>query len=477
MNRAASAASTPLPADSQATPMSRESQPTVGNPFLVGAFAPVKEETTTEVLKVRGDLPADLNGLYVRIGPNPMKTPNAKKHHWFTGDGMVHGIAVQGGKAQWYRNRYVGSKTANQALGRPVIPGKARGVFDTVNTNVFAHAGRIWASVEAGPYPIQLDAQLNSVRHGLFNSDLPQGYTAHPHLDPITGDLHAVCYDAMKFRELSYVRVNAKGDVDKLVKIPVKHGPMVHDCAITRTQVVVMDLPVTFSMWSLLKREGFPYAWNRKHPARVGLLPREGDASGMRWYDVDPCYVFHPCNAYDLPDGTVVMDVVVHEHMFDQSRVGPEADTNPTFERWVLPARGNRVQRERICSRPQEFPRLNETLVGQPYRYAYTTEFAVDNSTGQCILKHDLDTGKTTEHQLSRDHKPGEFVFVPREGGKLEDDGWLVGYAHNEATQRGEFHVLDARTMSHQAVVEMPVRIPMGFHGNWVAQEALSQKA
>jgi len=476
MNRAATVASTPLPADSQAAPMSRESQPPVGNPFLVGAFAPVKDDTT-EVLKVRGDLPADLNGLYVRIGPNPMKTPKAKKHHWFTGDGMVHGISLQGGKAQCYRNRYVGSKTANKALGRAEIAGKTRGVFDTVNTNVFAHAGRIWASVEAGPYPIQLDAQLNSVRHGLFNSDLPQGYTAHPHLDPITGDLHAVCYDAMKFKELSYVRVNAKGDVDKLVKIPVKHGPMVHDCAITRTQIVVMDLPVTFSMWSLLKREGFPYAWNRKHPARVGLLPREGDASGMRWYDVDPCYVFHPCNAYDLPDGTVVMDVVVHEHMFDQSRVGPEADTNPTFERWVLPARGNRVQRERICSRPQEFPRLNETLVGQPYRYAYTTEFAVDNSTGQCILKHDLDTGKTTEHQLSRDHKPGEFVFVPREGGKLEDDGWLIGYAHNEATQRGEFHVLDARTMSHQAVVEMPVRIPMGFHGNWVAQEALSQKA
>jgi len=473
MNRAASVATTPFSSQHEAQLLKRDGQPPVGNPFLVGAFAPVKDETTTEVLKVQGELPLDLNGLYVRIGPNPMKTPNAKKHHWFTGDGMVHGIALQGGKAQWYRSRYVGSKTANQALGRPLIPGKTRGVFDTVNTNVFAHAGRIWASVEAGPFPIQLDAQLNSVRHGLFNSDLPQGYTAHPHLDPVTGDLHAVCYDAMKPRELSYVRVNAKGDVDKLVKIPVKHGPMVHDCAITRTQVVVMDLPVTFSVWSLIKREGFPYAWNRKHPARVGLLPREGDASGMRWYDVDPCYVFHPCNAYDLPDGTVVMDVVVHKHMFDESRVGPEANTNPSFERWVLPASGNRVQRERICSRPQEFPRLNETLVGQPYRYAYTTEFAVDNSTGQCILKHDLDTGQTTEHQLSRDHKPGEFVFVPREGGKLEDDGWLIGYAHNEATQRGEFHVLDARTMSHQAMVEIPVRIPMGFHGNWVASDAL----
>lgn len=448
------------------------------NPFLQGPFAPVAEELTESRLKVTGQLPIDLQGLYARIGPNPMKAPNPKKYHWFTGDGMVHGIRLEQGQALWYRNRYLGSQSVQKALGRPPLAGQTRGVFDTVNTNVYGHAGRIWASVEAGPSPIELDGQLASVRHSLLGSERPLPFSAHPHLDPITGDLHAVCYDAMKHRELFYVRVAAQGGVDKTVSIPVKHGPMVHDCAITRSQVVVLDLPVTFSWWSLLKRENFPYAWNPKHQARVGLLPREGQASDMRWYEVAPCYVFHTCNAFDQADGSVILDVVVHQRMFDRSRLGPEADGRPVFERWTLPAQGHQVVREVICTRSQEFPRLNERLVGQPYRYAYAVEFSVDNQGGQCLLKHDLHERRTTEHRFGTHRKPGEFVFVPRPDATAEDAGWLVGYAYNLDIQRGEFHVIDAQDMTGpaQAIVELPARVPMGFHGNWIDSQHLPKQ-
>ena len=444
-----------------------------GNPFLSGAFAPVAAETHAEQLTVRGEIPGELDGLYVRNGPNPLRPLPADKHHWFIGDGMVHGIRIAGGEARWYRNRYVGTHAVHKALGRPGIAGQPRGALDVVNTNVFAHAGSLWATVETGPVPIELDGELNSLRYGLFNSDRALGFTAHPHRDPLSGELHAICYDAQKHRELTYLCVDAQGRIAKLTPIPVRHGPMVHDCAITRTQVVVLDLPVTFSWWSMLKREPFPYAWNNRHAARVGLLPRAGAAADIRWYEVDPCYVFHTCNAYDLPDGSVVMDVVAHEHMFDSSRVGPEANTHPAFERWTLPAGGTRVQRARRCGREQEFPRLNEALTGQPYRYAYTVEFSVDQRTGQRVLKHDLETGETFTHQLGPAQRPSEFVFVARENAQVEDDGWLIGFAHNEASQRGEFHVLDARTLTPQAVVELPVRVPMGFHGNWVASGAL----
>jgi carotenoid cleavage dioxygenase-like enzyme len=485
--------STTVPTIQAASPIRREQKanadrtnvPPTGNLFLDGAFAPVKEETTAHRPKVRGELPKDLNGLYVRIGPNPLKPPKAAKHHWFAGDGMVHGLKLNSGEAEWYRNRYIGSASVQKALGRPTVPGETRGIFDTVNTNVYGHAGRIWASVEAGPAPVQLDGELNSVRHGLFDSPTQHPFSAHPHLDPISGDLHAVCYDAIKHRQLSYVRVNAQGSVDKVVHIPVKHGPMVHDCAITRSQVIVLDLPVTFSWMSLLKRETFPYAWNSKHKARVGLLPRDGGADDIRWYDIDPCYVFHPCNAFDLPDGSVVLDVVAHKHMFDQSRVGPEGDTQPRFERWTLPAQGTQVKREVICERSQEFPRLNETLVGQPYRYAYAAEFTADQAGGQHLLKHDLHTRQTTALRLGPDLKLGEFVFVPRTaeleqaaGSQSaqeldEDDGWLIGYAFDLRSGLGEFHVINAKTMTSQAVVEIPAPIPMGFHGNWVADEAM----
>lgn len=461
-------------------PSTTQPRDSAGNRFLEGPFAPVDQEVIHRHLPVRGTLPPELDGLYVRIGPNPLKPAKAARHHWFTGDGMVHGLRLQAGQALWYRNRYIGSASVNKVLGRAQVPGETRGIFDTVNTNVFGHAGRLWASVEAGPAPVQLDAELNTVRSGLFDSPTRHPYSAHPHLDPVTGDLHAVCYDAVQHRKLSYVRVNAQGTVDKVVHIPVKHGPMVHDCAITRRQVVVMDLPVTFSWWSLIKRDTFPYVWNPKHPARVGLLPRDGEAADMRWYDIEPCYVFHPCNAFDLPDGSVVMDVVVHQHMFDRSRVGPEEDTAPRFERWTLPAGGTRVQRQVVCERPQEFPRLNETLVGQPYRYAYATEFTVDNAGGQHLLKHDLQAFSTRALKLGPDLKPGEFVFVPRQapaGGSAqalpEDAGWLIGYAFNVRTGLGEFHVVDAEHMQPQAVVEVPAPIPMGFHGNWVPAASL----
>jgi carotenoid cleavage dioxygenase-like enzyme len=148
-----------LPADTLYSPDATGTD-AIDNLYLHGPFAPVQDELDSRELRVQGQIPPALNGLYVRIGPNPMKQPKAPRYHWFTGDGMVHGVRLQGGQASWYRNRYIGSKSAQKALGRPTLPGDTRGIFDTVNTNVFAHAGRIWASVEAGPAPVQLNGAL-----------------------------------------------------------------------------------------------------------------------------------------------------------------------------------------------------------------------------------------------------------------------------------------------------------------------------
>lgn len=437
--------------------------------FLDDVFAPVSGETETTALRVEGQLPEALNGLYARIGPNPLKA-NRKRYHWFIGDGMVHGLRLQDGHAAWYRSRYVGSNSVHKALGRPILPGPRRGPGDVVNTNVYGHAGRLWASVEAGMLPVQLDARLESVRHGTFNSPHKQAFSAHPHRDPHTGDLHAVCYDAFARHKVQYVRVSPQGDISRVVDIPVQHGPMIHDCAITRRFVVVLDLPVTFSFKRLLTRSAFPYAWNDQHPARVGLLPKDGVAADMRWFDVDPCYVFHPCNAYELPDGSVVMDVVAHRRMFDRSRSGPELDSGARFERWTLPAHGQRVVREVLHDVPQEFPRLDERLTGEPYRYAYAVGFQPDQPGGQPLYRHDLHARQTMRRDLGPHAVPGEFVFVPRRQQGAEDDGWLMGLVHNRQTGCAEFHVINADDFggAPQAVVHIPARIPAGFHGNWV---------
>lgn len=440
------------------------------NPFLEGPFAPLRDEHTETELTVTGQIPAALDGLLARIGPNPLHVDNPAAHHWFMGDGMVHGVRLQNGQALWYRNRYVGVDSVTAALGRPTVPGPRRGVSDVVNTNIVGHAGRLWALVEAGAFPVEMDANLETRRHGLFDSLFNSGYTAHPHVDPDTGELHAICYDAFVHNRLRYMVIDRHCHLRRNVEIPVRHGPMVHDCAITTDHVVILDLPVTFSVSAALKGSGLPYAWNPRHAGRVGLLPKEGEARDVRWFSVDPCFVFHTCNAFEQDDGNTVVDVVVHSRMFDQSLQGPE-NQQVTFERWTLDNATGRVQRQVLSRERQEFPRLDERLTGKPYRYAYTVGIDIDRPTPNALLRHDLHTGETVRHPYGPHHISGEVVFVPAHAGAAENEGWLLSYVHDINGGNSQVVILDAQDIEGgpQAVIDLPVRVPLGFHGNWIA--------
>jgi carotenoid cleavage dioxygenase len=440
------------------------------NPFLEGQFAPVEVETTSTQLDVIGTIPAELNGVLARIGPNPIEVPNPATYHWFVGDGMVHGVRLRDGKALWYRNRWVGTDKANKALGRPLIPGQRHGIVDAVNTNIIGHGGRLWALVEAGAVPVEMNFELDSVKHGLFDHDQPGPFSAHPHLDPHTGELHAICYNATQPNQIVYQVIDKTCRLTHSVRIPVKHGPMIHDCAITRSKVLILDLPVTFSLRSVLQGATFPYHWNPRHAARVGLLPRTGGAKDIRWLHVEPCYVFHTGNARDLENGDVVVDVVVHDRMFDRSIQGPEAQ-KVTLEQWILPAQSDTVQRQVISDRTQEFPRFDERLTGQDSRYTYTVGSDLANpDSAQPLLRYDMNSGACEQHLYGNSKISGEAVFVPRKVQGAESDGWLLSYVYDVADNSSELVILNADDISGepQAVIKLPVRVPMGFHGNWV---------
>jgi len=440
------------------------------NSYLEGPFRPVPSESTETVLRVSGELPQELNGMFVRIGPNPIKVANPATYHWFIGDGMVHGLRLREGRALSYRSRWVGTDSANRALGRPLLPGLRRGVSDVVNTNIIGHGGRVWAMTEAGVLPAELDCELDTLGHSYFGDTVSLPFSAHPHRDPETGELHAVCYDVLKSKQVDYVVIGKEGGLKRRTAIPVQHGPMIHDCAITRSQVVILDLPVTFSVREFLHGSGFPYHWNPRHQARVGLLPRLGDASDIRWFSLDPCYVFHAGNAYDLEGGGAVIDVVVHGRMFDRSRAGPEPQ-DVSFERWTLDPASSTVHRTVMSDRKQEFPRYDERLTGQPYRYVYTVGFEVDRAGPQPLLRYDLHCGKTLLHDFGPRRIPGEAVFVPRPGGNAEDDGWLLSYVYDTGKDRSDLVVLNAQDLGGepQATIHLPGRVPSGFHGNWIA--------
>ncbi|MBV8178081.1 MAG: carotenoid oxygenase family protein [Mycobacterium sp.] len=490
------------------------------NPYLDDFLAPVSAEVTGTDLPVTGRIPDFLDGRYLRNGPNPVAEVDPATYHWFTGDGMVHGVALQGGKAGWYRNRWVRSAGVRTALGEPASATRnLRAGMQSLgaNTNVLAHAGKTLALVEGGVANYELTDDLDTVGPCDFDGTLPGGYTAHPHRDPRTGELHAVSYSFARGRTVQYSVIDTHGHARRTVDIEVSGSPMMHDFSLTDKYVVLYDLPVTLdpmqvapakapgwvqlparlvmesvigrvrvpgpiaAMVNRQERQAYrlPYAWNPKYPARIGVMPREGDNSDVRWFEIEPCYVYHPLNAYsEIRDGNevLVLDVVRYQRMFDRDRRGP-GESTPTLDRWTINLATGAVSSECRDDRAQEFPRINESVLGGRHRFGYTVGIGggfLDSGRtlmSTSLYKHDYATGSSTVAPLDPELLIGEMSFVPRpvadSQGESEDDGILIGYGYHRGRDEGQLVLLDAQTCESVATVHLPQRVPMGFHGNW----------
>lgn len=441
-------------------------------PYLVGNYGPVSDELTVFDLPVTGTIPTELEGRLLRNGPNPIDQPDMSSHHWFLGDGMVHGIRLRGGKAEWYRNRFVGSTRVAEKLDRtwprPVTAGTGP------NTNVIGHAGRTYAIVEAGTKPVELDYELETIGTDGFCDSLPNGYSAHPKYDPLTGEMHAINYaPQVLLDKLEYVVVGSDGTTTKSMQISAPTMPMVHDMGLTQTSAIVFDLPVAVDLEAAIAGTSFPLRWFDDYDARVGLLPRTAaDESEIVWCSIDPCYAFHPLNSYDLDDGRVVVDICVYERLFDLDRNGPFRDSLPQLERWTIDPALRKVARDVIDERHQEFPRVAGSVLNQKHRYGYTTALGSDVATWAFgdTMKHDLEAGTSIVHDHGAGRGAGEPVFVSREGATAEDDGWILTTVYDATTDRSDVVILDAADLAGPEVarIELPARIPHGFHGNWV---------
>jgi carotenoid cleavage oxygenase len=454
------------------------------NPYLEGFLTPVSAEVTATDLPVTGRIPEHLDGRYLRNGPNPAKEVDPATYHWFTGDGMVHGVALRDGQARWYRNRWVRGPAVCAALGEQAPGGlnpRAGRLGLGANTNVLTHAGKTLALIEGGVANYELTDELDTVGSCDFDGTLAGGYAAHPHRDPGTGELHAVSYSFARGRTVQYSVIDTAGRVRRTVDIKVSGSPMMHDFSLTDKYVVIYDLPVTFdSALAVANRDerrsvGLPYAWNPSYPARIGVMPRQGNNNDMRWFDIEPCFVFHSLNAYsETRDGTevLVLDVVRYSRMFDRDRRGP-GDTRPTLDRWTINFATGAVTTECRDERSQEFPRINEARLGGQHRFGYTVGieggfFAGGRSElSTALYKHDYATGANVVAPLDPDLLVGEMSFVPNPATSAEDDGLLMGYGYHRGRDESQLLLLDAQTCESVATVHLPQRVPMGFHGNW----------
>ncbi|MFN6564071.1 MAG: carotenoid oxygenase family protein [Nostoc sp. ChiSLP01] len=454
------------------------------NPYLDRNFAPIRKEITADKLSVIGELPADLSGMFVRNGPNP-QWPPIGEYHWFDGDGMLHGIEISNGVAT-YRNRYiqtrgwkiekeVGKAIWTGLLEPPQMDNPYGPSKNTANTALAWHAGQMLALNEGGrPHAIQLP-ELETIGEYTYDGKLVSTFTAHPKVDPVTGEMIFFGYSPFVPPYLQYSVVSAEGELLWTVPIELPIGVMMHDFAITENYTIFMDLPMTFNPQRAQRGESV-IMFERDRPSRFGIVPRHGNNSNIRWFESPSCYVFHTLNAYEEGDEVVLIACRMSSTtvlIVDDSQPDPEANI-PRLYRWRFNLTTGTVREEMLDDVASEFPRVNENFLGRQTQYGYTNKMA--NSPlplFEGIIKYDLSTGKSQIHKYGEGRYGGEAVFAPRPGATAEDDGWLVTFLHDEGSDTSELVVVNAQDITAEPVarVIIPQRVPYGFHGAWVPQQ------
>ena len=384
---------------------------------------------------------------------------------------MVHGVRLEAGRAAWYRNRYVKTPYLDDpGVKRISETGVVDRTVSKANTNVLRHAGRILA-LEEGSFPYVLDGELETLGWTDFDGRLQSAFTAHPKICPVTGEMIAFGYGQLP-PYLTYLRLCPEGRLVQSEEISVGGPTMMHDFAASERHTLFLDLPVVFSIQDALKGE-MPFSWSDDYGARIGVMPRAGGDADVRWFEVEPCFVFHTVNAWDEGD-TVVLDACRYGSMWrrDGDRAG-ERDLR--LHRFTFDLASGAVKEETLDDRPMEFPRVADGVVGQPNRYAFSVMLDPQAGAGEAttlgILKVDLRTGRSELHELDTARNASEAVFVPAEGAAPDsDEGWLMSYVHDEATNETELVVLDASDMAAAPVarIGLPQRVPYGFHGSWI---------
>ena len=440
--------------------------------YLTGAFAPLPRERTEHTLPVVGRLPEQLDGLFTQIGPAPAGRPRRAldgTYPWFMQDGMVCGVRLRHGRALWFRNRWVRSRRAARSLGEPPAPGPRHFPIDTVNTNVVAHNGLLLALVESGCLPAQLSETLETVRYTDLNGQLPRGFTAHPRVDPVTGELHALVYSPLR-RWAEHLVVSAAGRVTRNHRVDLGGRPLLHDIALTPRYVVFLDLPVRFDLRRAVVR-AFPYRWKDRHQARIGVLPRAGGP--VRWIAIEPGFVYHLVGAEETADGGLVVRGLRYERLFDDRLADPLGRPATLWE-WHAAAGADHAVARPVHDRPHELPRSDPRRAGRPHRYYYAVAEHENVTDRSGLLRFDLRHGEAEVRDLGSGVVSGELVFVPRAPDGPEADGWLLHFQTDLAADATVLVVRHAADLTGDpvAVVSLPVRVPVGAHSSWIPADA-----
>lgn len=451
------------------------------DPYLQGNFAPVLDELDTRDLKVIGKIPEDLSGVYMRNGPNPQFPPISYTFP-FDGDGMIHAVYIENGKAR-YKNRFVVTpelieeRRAGKALyggismilpPDPKYVDQNEGFVKHGNfIHIIHHANKYLAMNEGSP-AFEMTRELQTLEKWCpKSSDKPISVSPHTRICPKTGDLWLIQYD-FEPPYLSVYRVDKNGQLQFKKAIDKQYSTMMHDFVLTENYVLFFDCPLVFDIQNAQKGKSI-LSWRPELGVRIGVMSRE--TGELKWLQTDSFFVFHFANAYET-NQTIVIDFVRYQSLSLDALTDVKADT-PALYRVTIDLSNNTVKSMQLDDRIVEFPRIKEDMNSQKYQFIYTPceirGHTVPDSF-QALIKYDVDNSKSTAHDFGKNCEIDEAVFVSRKNASSEDDGYLLLFVYNKIDNSSELAILNAKEISDEplARIQMPMRVPHGLHGSWM---------
>jgi len=457
--------------------IARAQQAAEAKVYLQDHYMPTQIELTVDRLRVRGAIPPSLSGRYIRNGHNPLA--GNEPPYWFEGNGMLHGVRLKGGRAEWYRNRFVrtpalsGSKLLRE-------DGSVDLAASAAATSVYAHAGRILALQEVN-LPFLVGPELQTISVFDFGGKLKAPMTAHPKIDPRTGEMLFISYGPQE-PHLTYFRVSPEGELTHVEPVPGAGPSIMHDFAVTDNYILFLDPSVVFDPKSKLP---FPYKWNHAYQAKIGVMPRDRSKGAVQWIPVDPYFYFHISNAWEEGDGTLRLEATYYEEqawnrfskwLMSVPGHGHYIVEGDKFARWHIDPAAASAKLEIRSDISADFPTINQALLGRKNRYTYASAFPNGSLKHNALVKYDGQTGNVYIREFPQGQMPEEPWFVADPEGTEEDHGWLFSYIGDLATKRGALYILDASdiTATPTAVIDIPGWIPAGVHGSWIDDAVLN---
>lgn len=476
-------------------------------PIYTGFNAPSRMEVDIHDLEIEGTVPADLDGAFFRVGPDPQYPPRLGTDIYFNGDGMVSQFRFKDGRVS-LKTRYVRTdkfeleRAAGQALfgayrnpysDDPRVQGRIRG---TANTNVLVHGGQLLALKEDSP-PVAMDPNTLATRgnhdfHGKLTSPT---FTAHPKIDPHSGEMIAFGYGAkgIDTPDIAYVVIDARGQIVHEAWFQAPYACLLHDFGVTQDYVIFPVVPVCSSLERA--RAGRPvFGWDASKDVYLGVMPRRGEGRDVRWFRAPNTFCSHVMNAFN--DGTRIhFDVpqaAGNMFPFFPDITGAPFDPSKAISRmtrWTLdfdkPEAG--FSAERFGTQVGEFPRIDDRYATQPYRHGWLCvtdrSLPYDEKRGgsitglfiNCLGHIDIATGQEKRFFVGPTSSLQEPAFIPKSATAPEGEGYIVMLANRLDEQRCDLLLLDAQHVDAgpMATIRLPLRLRSGLHGNWVPADKL----